>query len=111
MMSTTWRHSRGKPHWRRKLLRIGAAMTGLAIWLTPHWSLAAENNPALLQLASAGLTDAEMARETGTGLDAPTPMPKITSPQPKVILWDELHQSSQSGMTTNAATVTIRVFP
>jgi hypothetical protein len=110
-MSPTRRHSQGRPHRRLPLLRIGAALTSLVVWATPHLSLAAGKNPALLELASAGLTDAEMARETGAGLDAPILVPNVTSPQPRVILWDELHHSSQSGMITDAATVTIRVFP
>ncbi len=110
-MRTTRHHHQGKPHRRLSLLRIGAALTSLGVWLTPHLSLAAGKNPALVELTSTQLTDAEMARETGAGLDAPVPVPMITPSQPKVTLWDELQHSSQSGMTPDAATVTIRVFP
>jgi hypothetical protein len=110
-MIPTRRYSRGRPRRLATLLRIGGTPIGLAVWVTPQLSLAAGNNPALLELASAGLTDAEMAYETGAGLDAPVPVPTVTSPQPKIILWDELHHSSQSGIVTDAATVTIRVFP
>lgn len=97
--------------WRIALLYVGPALASAAAGAMPYPTLAAEKNPVLLQLATVKLTDAEMAQESGTGLDTFVAVPKGMPPQPKVILWDELHHLQQSGIQTDMGTVTMRLLP
>ena len=109
ILVNTKRGVRERPSRCSSLLCIGILSFGA--WVIPGTGFAAESG-VLVQLASAALSNAEMAQQTGTGLNLPSPVTNGTLPQqPRVILWDELRHAAPSIIQPDAGTITIRVLP
>jgi hypothetical protein len=82
--------------------------------LNTCWTTSASADDAVrILLASAStLTPSEMANQTGSGLSGPAaPAPGGLTSQPRIRLWDELHQVTIPVVQDQSVTFTVRTVP